>query len=98
MWSCDFTHTFVFQTLCHRLLCECVGILCECVGRYICVAEFYLESFHMIARTHVCYGRQDFVVAASVCGACVCFCLGVRHYMCSRSKPSSAVTTHCDGD
>ena len=111
----------VLQTLCHHLLCGCVGrcvcvaefqlgsfhiiahthvtyvlqkagvrgrhLLCGCVGRYICVAEFYL-----IAHTHVCFRRQEFVVAVSFCGACVMFCLRVRQYICGTSKRSAAVT------
>ena len=56
-------------------------ILCGSVGRHICVAEIYLGSFHMIKRTHVCYRRQEFVVAVSVCGACVCVFLQARQYM-----------------
>ena len=35
----------------------------------------------MIARTHVCYGRQEFVVAVCDCAACVCFLLRVRQYV-----------------
>ena len=66
---------------------------CPCVAHHIFVAEFYLGSFHMIAHTHVCYRRQEFVFAVSVGEACACFCLRVCQCMCSRSKPSSAVTT-----
>ena len=66
---------------------------CPCVAHHIFVAEFYLGSFFMIAHARVCYRRQEFVFAVSVCEACACFCLRVRQCMCSRSKPSSDVTT-----
>ena len=116
----------VLQSLCHHLLCGCVGrcvcvaefqlgsfhmiahthvtyvlqnagvrgrhLLCGCVGRYICVAEFYL-----IAHTHVCFRRQEFVVAASFCGACVMFCLRVRQYMRGTKQAISRCHGSCDG-
>ena len=65
---------------------------CPCVAHHIFVAEFYLGSGHLIAHTHVCYRRQEFVFAVSVCKAWACFCLRVRQYMCGRSRQSSAVT------
>ena len=46
---CD--HVISRTRLCCRTLCH--NLLCACVGRYICVAEFYLGSFQMIA-THMC--------------------------------------------
>ena len=70
--------------------------LCGCVGRCICVAEFHLASFCMIAHTHVCFRSQESVVAVSM--ACVCFCL--RDAPVHVRQKQAIVRCHgsCDGD
>ena len=71
-------------------------LLCGCVDRCMCVAEFYLGSFYMIAHTHVCFRSQESVVAVSM--ACVCFCL--RDAPVHVRQKQAIVRCHgsCDGD
>ena len=73
-------HIDIYMSVVFRVIPRCVckepvvTVCCADVGRYICIAEGCLGSFHLIL--HACRSKE-FVVAVPTCGACV-QCHGFR--------------------
>ena len=62
-WVCDHVISRAHLYCKPFVTIYCVGVSADTN----CVVELYLGSCHMIAHTHVCYRRHEFVVAVCIC-------------------------------